>query len=129
MYEKMIKSLDTAKLHDAETLIKEFRQRLPGVYTDKTVGTYSHALSLVLKIGVKLDYTPMMLYLPARPKLTDSLVSQFQQINKVLATRSQNKEWFHDFFALFVAMPAHLTLSWGEIEEKVMEIHKSMSPK
>ncbi|RFU61035.1 hypothetical protein [Peribacillus glennii] len=124
MYEKMIKSLDASILPDAETLISQLRQKLPGVYTEKEVESYSHALDLVLKIGIKLDYTPMMLYLPARPQLAETLVSQFQQLNKVLATRNQNKEWFHDFFGLFVAMPAHMGLSWSEIEEKVLERNK-----
>lgn len=124
MYEKMVKSFDASTLPDVGTLLQHLRQKLPRVYTEKELQSYCDALDLVLKIGAKLDYTPMMLYLPARPQLTDSLIVQFQQINKVIATRNQNKEWFHDLFALFIALPAHLSLSWDKIEETVIAMNK-----
>ncbi|MFC3885056.1 hypothetical protein ACFOU2_16915 [Bacillus songklensis] len=120
----MVKSIDVSILPDVDIVVHHLRQKLPTVYIEKELIPYCDALNLVLKIGVKLDYTPMMLYLPARPKLTDSLVVQFQNINKVIATRNQNKEWFHDLFALFVALPSYLSLSWNEIEKTVIAMNQ-----
>lgn len=123
MYEKMIRSFDASILPDVETLLQNLRQKLPKVYTEKGLQPYCDSFDTVLKIGVKMDYTPMMLYLPARPQSANNLVAQFQQINRAIATRNQNKEWFHDLFALFVALPAHLSLSWGEIEATVLKMN------
>jgi dimeric dUTPase (all-alpha-NTP-PPase superfamily) len=120
MYENMVKSIDASILPGADILVQHLRQKLPKVYTEKGLIPYCDALDLVFKIGVKLEYTPMMLYLPARPRLADSLVVQFQNINKIIATRNQNKEWFHDLFALIVALPTNLSLSWKEIEGTVI---------
>jgi dimeric dUTPase (all-alpha-NTP-PPase superfamily) len=123
MYEKMVRAIDALNLPDNETLVQQLRQKLPKVYTEKDLHAYCDALNLILKIGIDLDYTPMMLYLPARPNLKESLVSQFQHINKAIATRKQNKDWFHDLFALFVAMPNHLNLSWDDIEPLIIDMN------
>ncbi|WP_409304169.1 hypothetical protein [Peribacillus sp. SCS-155] len=124
MYEKMVKSIDPSALPDIDTLIGQLRQKLPQVYTAGNLHAYCEALNIVLKIGIKQDYTPMMLYLPARPDLKQNLVTQFQLINKTIATRNQNKEWYHDLFALFVAMPHHLELQWSDIEAEVVAMNQ-----
>jgi dimeric dUTPase (all-alpha-NTP-PPase superfamily) len=123
MYENMVKSIDPFVLPNVESLLGQFRTKLPKVYIEKKLTSYCDVLNLVLKIGIKLDYTIMILYLPSRPRLADSLVSQFQNINKVLATRDQNKEWFNDLFALIVALPAYLSLTWDQVEKRIIEIN------
>ncbi|SFC70431.1 hypothetical protein SAMN05443252_105377 [Bacillus sp. OV322] len=123
MYDAMIKSINASELPEEDVLIKNLRSKLPKVYNGKNAAEFADAFREVLKIGIAMDYKTMMLYLPSRPQLSQNLVAHFQNINKAIATRSGNKDWFHDLFALFIALPGILSLSWDEIEKHVVSLN------
>jgi dimeric dUTPase (all-alpha-NTP-PPase superfamily) len=116
-FQKMIHSIDAGSLAEPDILLRQLRSKLPRIYTDKNLTAYCEAFRDVLSIGLKLEYAPMMLYLPARPKALESLVVQFQQINIAIATRENRQDWFHELFALFLGMAGILALSWQDIED------------
>lgn len=115
----MVRSIDSAALSEPEILVRQLRGKLPAVFTERSVEAFCDAFLLVLQIGIKLGFTPMILYLPSRPKVSESLVVQFQLINTTIARRESEKDWFHELFSLFQGMASLLSLSWDEIENRI----------
>ena len=101
-FKTMVKSIDASALPDVESLIRHLRTKLPLMYAAQSSDAFRDAFDYVLQIGVKLDYSPMMLYMPARPMVHENLVLQFKQLNITLARREGHKDWFFDLFALFL---------------------------
>ncbi|PZE22268.1 hypothetical protein [Paenibacillus xerothermodurans] len=120
-FQTLVRSIDEDSITDVEVLIRKLRSELPQVYNAKSVEAFSDVFLYVLQIGVKLGYSPMMLYLPARPQVLPNLVEQFKKINMTIARREQHQDWFHDLFALFVGMASVLRLSWHDIERRIVE--------
>jgi dimeric dUTPase (all-alpha-NTP-PPase superfamily) len=119
-FHNMVRSIDSTTLPSSEILLRDLRSKLPRVYTEKDMDAFADAFIYVLYLGIKLNYAPMMLYLPARPKVSESLVVQFQQLNISIATREKREDWFHELFSLFTGMASLLSLSWNDIEKRII---------